>query len=450
MPLQARITDGTTTIDLNGSPNWVQEYPMATPETREDVITNLGDGDTLSTPTWSNVTESITLLLTGANAAAVRTTVQSIERLLDRARQNRLTWRGVKVWLEVRFDHDSGWWRSQILAGRLSHSHGPDQIWRGYLETSLIITRRYYWEGEEVQLALASQATPTPTTNYATVYNNDDETSNTNWFQAAASQVVATVIPAPIRLEVRNQNGAYRGLRSLHVGNYVHMDPSNVDPIMRGEQASFTETSWSLSSEVLAYRWALTAAQLEDFAGQYCRVLVAFSTMPAGNALARARLQLAVNTVHVDVVVGEQIKVNGDAVIDLGAMPLPPGGAAMWSNSGMSLALSLQVAGGSSVGVNWIQVMPAGHGLYRHIRGLNNAEGLENNQSIMDDGIEGLLYKVEGSSRWSTHRGLHTPLHVFPGTQHNRFRLMKQNQGNVGAGEVYGVKAWYRPRRLTL
>jgi hypothetical protein len=249
-----RITDGTVVIDLNVSPILTTTYVQQSPEVNNDVLKNLGDGDLLAVPTWANVVETLELLITGASATAVRDSIRSIEALLDTARQNRLTWRGTRVWLEVQYDQDSSvWWRSEILAGRLSHKHAADQIWKAKLETALIITRRYFWEGPETQVQMSSAGTGTPTTGYVTVYNDDDATANTNWFQIAAAQVDG-VIPSPLKLEVLNNTGAMVPLQSMHLGNYVHMDAANIDPILRGSDAAYSDTSWAGTTETVVYR----------------------------------------------------------------------------------------------------------------------------------------------------------------------------------------------------
>lgn len=449
MPPLFRLTDGTATVNLNSGSILTTSYAMASPEVNEEVIQNLGDGDTLASPNWGNVVETLELLITGADAAAVRDSIQSIEKLLDKARQNRLTWRGVRVWIEVQFDHDGGvWWRSEVLAGRLTHKQVADEIWRAKVETALIITRRYFWEGPETQVQLTSAGTGSPTTGYATVYNNDDASANTNWFQVAAAQVTG-VLPAPLKLEINNASGSDRALKTLHLGNYVHMNPTSIDPIMRADQAAIAVTSVANEIETLVYRWALAKTLLDDLAGQYCRVLVAFTTVPSTNSLLRAKLQDNVGA-FADLVIGEQVRGSGDAVLDLGAMPIPPGGAANANNT-TYLAITLQAptVSGDSVAVDWVQIMPAGFGLYRHIRGVYNNVPLNNGQSIIENGIDGNLYITDGTNQWASYRGIHAPLHVWPGVN-NRFRLMKQGNGTLNAGEAYGLKAWVRPRRLTL
>lgn len=445
-----RLTDGTTTVQLNTGAILTLNYPMATPEVDGTVVQNLGDGDTLSVPSWKNVTETLELLIAGANVGAVRDSIQSVEKLLDKARQNRLTWRGVKVWIEVQFDHDSGVWRSEILAGRLLHKQIADEIWRAKVETALIITRRYFWEGELAQVQLTSAEDTTPTTGYVTVYNSDDGGAATvrNWFQVADSQV-SGVIPAPLRIEIHNGSGADRIVKSVHLGNYVQMDPTHIDPIIRGSQAAYIDTSWTGAGETVVYRWALAQALLDDLAGQYCRILIALSTLPGTSTLARARLQFT-DTFY-DLVIGEQVKVNGEAILDLGAMPIPPGGPFVGSNTYTYLTLTMQAptSSGDSVGVDWLQIMPAGHGLYRQLRGLSPAAEVLGGGSLYDDGPENLIFAVADTTSYVVHRGIHAPLHVWPGVTQT-LRLMKQGNGSLTAGEAYGVKAWYRPRRLTV
>jgi hypothetical protein len=455
MAVQITLTDGATTIQLNSGAilSLSPGYEMATPVVDETVLRNLGDGDTIGAPTWGNVTETIPLLITGANAAAVVASIQGIERLLDVARQNRLTWNAKRVWLTVQFDQDAGSWRSEVLAGRLVVAQLPDQIWRNRVEASLIVTRRYFWEGALTALELSSGPTGTPTTDWVTVYNADDLNGiNRNWFHVAAAQVGGT-LPSPLKLEIRNNSGLARSATTVHLSNYVFMDPTTVDPILRGEEAVGGATgTWGTSAETLTHRWLLTAGQIADLNGQYARIIMAPSTPPV-KAATLLRAALLIDTTGAGPLVvlasGEQVLRGATGTLDLGVLPIPPGGAGV-INGNLYLAIYGQVAGGDTLIVDWVQLMASGEGLYRRIQTVNQGGwNIPNGDVLTDDGPEGVVYVTESGTRLSIYRGVHKPLHVWPGVT-QRMRLMIAAQGAMVPGTVWQVKASYRPRRLTV
>jgi hypothetical protein len=443
------ITDGTTTVDINSTAiRTLDGWVPSTPQLNENAIANLGDGDTLGVPTWRNVTETIPLLLIG-NAATIAAAQQSLEKLVDQARQNRLTWGNTRVYLQVQFSHDAAVWRSEVLAGRVVPVDPAGRLAMGSMEVSLILTRRYYWEGPATALELTSQTTTVATTGYVTVYNDDDASTTTNWFQVASAQVTGD-LPSPLKIELKNNSGGTRYARGIFFGNYVWMDPTTIDPILRGSEASGGATGTLASTtEAITHLWALSTAQLADMNGQYARILVAFSTEPKADTLMRAALQYNDGGTYIDLVIGEQIRAGGEVVLDLGAMPVPPGGAATASDD-IYLALRGQAMSGSdSIVVDWAQFMPAGHGLFRHLRGVTLAVSAPNGASVFDDGIDRIIYTLESGVNVPKHRGFHAPLHVWPGRT-QRMRVMVQGHTALEAGQVYQVKASYRPRRLTV
>jgi hypothetical protein len=169
--------------------------------------------------------------------------------------------------------------------------------------------------------------------------------------------------------------------------------------------------------------------------------------------LVRAKLQFTFDGDYPDLVTGEQVARADNLVMDLGAMPIPTGGYGVGLNAATYLTITCQAptSGGDSIGVDWIQIMPAGHGLYRQLRAIWTGMGIEDGHAIVDDGIESLLYMWDsaGSNSYVLHRGIHAPLHVWPGVI-NRYRLMKGGWASIGAGTAFSLKAWYRARRLTL
>jgi hypothetical protein len=67
----------------------------------------------------------------------------------------------------------------------------------------------------------------------------------------------------------------------------------------------------------------------------------------------------------------------------------------------------------------------------------------------VDDGIAQRTYARIGSTPSPYYRAYHAPVHVWP-NRTQRLRLMVQGHTTMEAGSLWQVKAWYRPRRLTV
>ena len=126
------ITDGTTTFSItSGSTCYLINYAMASP--------TLGE---------ASLTETINLMVTGANGAAVQTNTATLERLLDSARRRRMESYGPRVYLQVQLDSDGSTWRSEIYDARLDIAEDGLAVWaNAKLMASLYVERAPFWEG---------------------------------------------------------------------------------------------------------------------------------------------------------------------------------------------------------------------------------------------------------------------------------------------------------------
>lgn len=428
-------------------------YAMGSPDVSQQALQNLGDGNGLSIPAWSNVTESIDLHISAATAALVAAKVKSIEKLLDLARQGTTGWLDDRLYLLAQFDQDTEAWRSQILAAKLQLSAPTEQIWRNFVDATIILTRRYYWETETIHaIAMTSGPTTTPTTGYVTVYNADDtHATNRNWFQIDSAQVEGS-IPTPLRLYVKNNSGAARSIRALYIGNYVWTAPTTADPIFRAEDAAGSDTSWLTTLETETYFWSLSGDNLTDsFKRQFGRILAIFSSLPEPTTLLRAAVQYRFPSPVVDIALGEQVLAGTNVVVDLGGLPIPPGGH--WEDIGDLLYLTLKAkaatAAGDGLTVDWIQVMPSGAGRYRVLKAIINSMSMDDGDIVIDDGVNGGVYALSGSNAAPLYRPFFDPIYAWPGKT-QRLRVLIQGNTSMEVGLQWQVKCETRFRRLTV
>jgi len=440
-------------VVLTAAPVGVTGYPLGAPEIDQNIVESLGDGDTVTAARYGSVVESIDVHIQAATPTLVRDSVRAIERLLDLARQGSIGYLADKVYLVIQFDQDTEGWRSQILAATWQGTSGdaPNLAWKNYTTGTIALTRRYYWETESLHpVALTSGPTPTATTGYATVYNADDTSStNQNWFQLAADQVQGS-LPAPARLSIKNNSGATRQATTIYLANYVFTNPTTVDPIFRGNQSAGGFAPTTTETDI-AY-WSLAGDNLTDaFKGQFGRMVVVYSDRPATTTLMRAAVQFRFPAPALDLALGDQhLDISQDYVMDLGALPIPPGVNWISGGTGVYLALKGRSASGTdSVAPSFIQIMPSTSGCYRVLKGvvsLNAAVGDE----IIDDGPAGAVYALSAGHRQPIYRPFFEPIHLWPGVVQRLRLIISSGSFPMELNQPWQVSCSVRYRRLTL
>jgi hypothetical protein len=346
MAHQLSLTDGTTTISLaDGSSCFVERYAPRAPELESTEAPGPAVyGGALSQVRYRNVTESAALFLRAASVAALQTLVRSIEAMLETGAPaaadgigregvvGRCSWTGRR-----------SAWRSEVLAGRLVLDEDgldwwPNKAVRGVLS----LTRRPYFEGAETELQL-STSNLAAATGGRTIYNHDDSgTGHDNWVEIAAAQV-GGALPAPVRLQVTNTSGAARSYSTFYVATLAHVDMAQLTAgmVLEAETLNSTVTadanssagnyaarSYTASGDVLhtgSFMFDVSAAQVQQMAGRFCRVLARFQGLAPAPIWVQMYLQDSNNS---ELWRGPEVLLlaaTGDLrVKDLGAAPLPP------------------------------------------------------------------------------------------------------------------------------
>jgi len=450
MPLQLTLRVGETTaqdVPLH-SGGLITTYAMNAPDVNQDTLDTLGEGETLSVPSFSNVTESIDLLIQGSEAV-IAAKVQSIERLLDLARQGSSGYLDDKVYLVAQYAQDTEVWRSQILAARWIADNVANEMYRGVLHGTITLTRRFYFETEAVKaIAITSGPTSVATTGFATVYNADDtHATNQNWWQCAADQIEGT-LPAPAKIEIKNASGAARAATSVYLGNYVYTGPTTIDPIYRGEEKAGGFATANTVEGDMAY-WLAGSTVIDGFKNQFGRLVAVFSTRPNIDTLLRASLQLRYFPAPLDIAVGEPVLAAfNEWILDLGGIPIPPGG--YYANSAPHLYVTVKAkatVASDDIAFDWVQLFPSGSGRYRVLRAFSNVS-LADGESIVDDGANGGVYGLSGTEQLPIYRPYFMPIHLYP-NKINRLRFILGGV-TMEAGSAWQVRMSYRPRRLSI
>lgn len=449
--MNVRLTDGTTTVNLNStSPVQGCTYFPSPPDAAAEG--------------WAEeVSETCEVLLIGT-AAAVRATVNSIERLFETARQRRESGSGARLYVEYQAVTGDTYYRSEILYGRLVWSEAPAARRLGdttpRVQVAIHWTRRHFWEyactsgGDytPIAIALTSSANGSPVTTPVTLYSNDDATAaQTNWIGIANTQVIGT-LPAPIKLKLAQADATSRAWRNFYLANNVFSDPTGMDPFLLGSEAEGgtpDASSWATAIDHSQndWVWHIPDAQLADLAGRYWRALIAFSVTDGGGWYARADIAAESGGVYQTLWEGDEVYISSTGLYDLGAMPIPPGG---YDTGAGNIALKVTVRAGSSGNgtVDFVQFTPTQPGMFRKIVQLGYTT--PQNDLLVDDGPEGLTYYEDGSTgaHYLIMRAEGEPLHVWPGIT-QRLRVLVAGS-TWTAGWKLTAQAWYRPRFITV
>ncbi len=444
-----QITDGTTTVTLSGtSPVLGCTYFPVAPQMRA--------GE------WQPVTETAEVNLRGTHTA-IRATINSIEALLQAAALRKATNVGPRVFAVYEpVDSDPATFRSEIAEGRVVWSENPGLRRLGdtnpTVRVAVIWTRAAWWEGAEAELELSANGQAAGTGG-KTVYNDP---ANGNWVDVAAAQV-GGVLPAPIRLQLTNTTGGTRSYRRLMVGVNAYSTPASLVHFLQAEgrlaggTIAADETSsggnrldFTLTSSPTVFSWTLPAADLQRARGRSFRILARFADA-AGSVYVRPQIRNASNVVLWG---GDELALTMpifESWQDLGVVPLPPGGYGS-AFGAMRLSLSLRGSGVTQLDVLQLTALDS----YRQWELVGTGIAVGANESIVIDGIDGLAYVLAGTARYPLPVAVGGPLMLQPGLT-QRLYLLHQIAAfqTAGAGDApinatMSVRAWHRPRRVTV
>jgi hypothetical protein len=443
MAVALAISDGTTTVSLSGTaPVLGVTYFPQTSQYR--------NGE------WQNVTEDAEVNLRGT-AATIRSTVASIELLLQAAIRRQETGVGDKVYVTFAPLSETAY-RSEVFDGRVVWSTDPGLRRLGdtnpTVRIDVIWTRAPGWDGDFTQISLSANGQSASTSN-RTITNDP---ANGNWVQMAAAQVTGDM-PTPVRLELTNTNAGAQAYRKLFLNVNAYSDPANLvhylqaESVISGGTASADATcsggnKWSvtLSTTPTTYQWTLPQADMQRTKGRRARITARVQSISGATYV---RPKILDGTGAQVLWTGDELYLGSltDAVLlDFGIVPLPPGGYAS-THAAHRLGLEFRSSGAPTDVFDVFQLTMLD--AYRYVD--LNSVSVPNNAAVILDGIEGLNY-ISASSVWTPlATSFGGPLMLQPNTL-QRIHLLYEIAAVAGVPitGTFGAKAYYRPRRLTV
>lgn len=411
--MNVRLTDGTTTVTLtSGTYSGVTYFPAAA-SVSEARMPGFELADEMR-------------IVASGSASELIAARNSIESLLNTARRRQQTRTGARVFVEYQNATGADWYRSEILDGRLAADEEPvlRRVDSGTNVFYLAMTRRPYWEGPRTQLVDAE-----------VIANGESGNS-----VAIAAVDVDGTLPAPLEIRIENAEAGTVSWRNFYMACNAWNDPATFSPFLTGDSLS-----WSANSTHATTRWTrtLSDAQLSDMAGDYFRLILGWSTPPNDDGYWKMLARFSNNA---NMVEGGEVFVESGvtpAIVDMGAMPFPPGG--FGSATLVVLELSLRATAAGAGTLDFVALWPANN--FRRLHQLSYAA--VSGAAVVDDGIEGVAYTSVSTARYPIVLAYGDPLMVWPGRANTLYVLYDQGTTFTPGNEME-ISVWYRPRRVAI
>lgn len=464
-----RINRNSTYTTLTATPYHVLNYTPAAPKISAlEAVSEIENGGEVYISTRRNVTETIEILFSPSlpvigMMSSVQDAIQALEYLMVQAEEYQYSKANYPIYLEFQPDGASSVWRSEILSGRLELESNAMSRWASgkACRGELIITRRWFWEGAEVELALAREDAA-KATGGVTIYNhNDAGAGHGHWIEIAGADVTGS-IPAPIRLEITNSLNAVTEDYDFFIGQGIFggkesgiiyvLEVESDTPPGAGDTADaaysggYYHTSALTGTSASKRSWLL--GNLYYFNGRFYRFLLRGLSSNAG-VYAHIRIYLGAVLIWQ----GQEYELAaGYTLHDLGVMQLPPWLPEFTLHGGLDAHLYMRDATGATANIDLdcVFVMPADN--FRVLR--NMGTGLEYTTIVIDDGITDVLYvdPVAPGTRYTGQMvGYGSRPRVWPGITTRIYILSTGGTATtMDIARTKTVKAYYRPRRLTV
>lgn len=432
------ITDGTTTAPLSTTSAMLSSYVPGTPDAADGGIV-------------PPVTEPIEVLFYGANTTAARAALNVVERLIVAAERRQQTGTGARVYLQFQPDGDATAYRSEIVAGSVTLAPKSLQVFgQAQINARLIVTRAPYWEGARTQIPLTN-GNGTNNTSGLSINNKSG-----NWVGIASANVTG-VLPAPLELQLVNTTGATRNYYNF----YASVNDFNTALAHHIEGETATDTAGTVTgnanssnSQYLSFSvvtttfatLALSSALLQQTQGRFHRVMMRLQTLSGGGTVYCTPSVWDIYNL-VPLWVGNEVALQAsNYMVDLGVMPLPPGGyVSTYGDLKMRLTFR-NTSGTATVGLDFVQLLPSEPLCWRQV--IQRGMTVNNNSYLVDDGIEGVAYLYESSAANPIYSPVGAPAHVWP-NRDQRVYILHDGIGQT-ANWTLNVRAYYRPLRVTI
>lgn len=404
-----KITDGTTTVTLNddsGTPTvpfvGVRYFPLA------------GTGAT--------VVDTATVAFSGSNSV-LKTQVNRIEALLEQAKHSHLP----TVYMEYHHNISGYQSRSPLVGGRVvwSDERAKREVYQGnaFGEFDLIFERANYWEGPEEAAAAM-----------ALIRNGD-----TSPYNDVNLNTISGALPTPLKVTINNNVGGGSMFTNKFYLGIDQIDLDGTEHMLNGGS-----TSWgsAINHSTRLFTLPIPTDFLDKTQGRDMHILAGFSSLVASFLYLKASVYTSIGGIHILAHAGNEKEVGNRKLINLGTLPIPPGGVA---NSEIALCITGYSTNPGSATLDFVQLIPATNSVELTQTGYQ----INSSTSIVEDGIEEVAYTTNGTVRYQIIQRSGGPLLAYP-QRNNRLYVLFDEGNSFNASKQMTVTVNYRARRITI
>jgi len=429
----------------------------------------------------TSVSETIVVDFRPGGSDAPRTKMNMVNRMFVLARARKNSGKGPRVFLYCETSNLNTPFRAEVYDGRVSHSEDVfgSEVAQNWYTVTIAVTRSPWWESSaETQLALTN-GNATNNTSGLTVQNAETGSLD-NWFNIPTAQLPSNTsgdVEAPIRLEITNTTPVITSALNttkLYVGMAKSNNfASNRIPVFEGESGSagatvstasqagtqssngnYMRCQWTNTNIVSLLTWTLSAADLQRMRG-----LRFTPFLRLGNALATSDYDFGWQIIDSGLIPLSPIKwargTTSDYCIQLNGNEIPPYLSDAATLNSLSLALKCRrlTGGTNTVDVDAVYLLPCDpvHGGMRAYS--TRTGGLPLNDKLVEDGVTQQTYEDNSANGGGVLGGWRTDgdwLTIRPNCNNQFYTIQVDSGGVPDARRTLSVKAYYRPRRLTL
>ena len=440
-----REAPSTGTLWLSKSCAMLVNYEPKTPK-------RVADG-------YQDVTETIEVVVyAGSGCTSAAESLRRIESYLDGAAEYQRTGVGFPTYLHFQTATDAAAWRSEILTAEVHLGEDAMKVWgQDQIPLRLIVTRRWFWEAvDKIQIPLSNGNASLNTSGLTLWNHNDGGSGHDNWASLGNDTIY---VPAPLELRLKNNSGGSRTYHNFYLCTQEWVAYSMIE----GEDAL---SGASVQSSSGASGPSAQVGRVTGGAGTQ----TSHYQLTGNNATSRQGLNhhLLARCAQISkscFVRAEAWSNTGNVILDrskevwlaegdhehiqyLGTIQLPARGAS-WGD--LRLVLNWRFLESTTVDVDFINILLAEPGHFRHLR--QQGVAASNNWEVIDYGDGGgrsgapLTKLTDGTTDYPVFDVNDQPLLVSSSS--DVIHILHDGVG-MTPDWTLSVRAWYRPRRLTV
>lgn len=407
------------------------------------------------------ITETLEIYITGANAAAIQTGMRTIGKLLETARYRSEEHVGHRVYLMARVSGETNWWQSEILDGRilLTETGVEGALANGRADARLTLTRDGFFSMQLQASVWMSNPNSPSGTNIATIFNCADESGAApnvlaNYVLVAEEDIQGD-LPAPVYIQLTNK-ASVNDFKKIFIGRTLQHEKQynlvlsrftkdfvgTADATCAG--GSFASASLSTNNETTLFSFSIPETNMMDLGGDLYHILARFRD---NGSLGNVKFRLQLLSGSTVVWKGPQIRLeNTDIMQDLGVANLPPGPYYQWDDVTLAITGQRTTAVTETVELDFLQFFG------REFVKLKMLVSIGPNQRLDYGGRDQYLSSVDAT-------GYHMDVIAYgadtltlrPGQDNAFWFLVQSTDPNTAAKDhKSNINMVYHPRRSTL